>query len=96
MSELQPGMLALVTGYKNVAQNLGKIVTLDKFVSAGEIAIHGPVRRDLWVISGNGVGYTFGGNIIIGSIGLSEARHLMPIKPEADPLEIKQHQELHA
>ena len=96
MNELQPGMLALVIGYRNVAQNLGKIVTLERFVKKGQRAIEGNASKDLWVITGDGVGYTFGGNVIIGSKGLSESKHLMPIRPEADPLEQKQQQELHA
>lgn len=96
MSELQARMLALVIGCKNVEQNLGKIVTLDRFVKKGELAISGPALGDFWMISGDGVGYTAGGKVVIGNIGLSEPNHLLPIKPEADPLDVTHKEELHA
>lgn len=96
MSELQPGMLALVIGCRNVEINLGKIVTLERFVKEGQIVFDGPAMRDLWVISGEGVGYFVGGRVVISEKGLASPKHLMPIKPEADPLEQKQQQELHA
>lgn len=96
MSELQPGMLALVIGFNKVCQNLGKIVELSHFVNKGELAIAGPGKKDFWVIKGEGVGYTVGGEIIIGSVGLAEPKHLLPIRPQSDPLDQKQQQELHA
>lgn len=96
MNELQPGMLALVIGFNKVCQNLGKIVELSHFVNKGELAIAGTAKKDFWVIKGEGVGYAFGGEIIIGVVGLAEPKHLMPIRPEADPFDQKQQQELHA
>jgi hypothetical protein len=96
MSELQPGMLALVIGCKNVHENLGKIVELDRFVMAGEIALDAPARDNFWVIKGEGIGYTLGGRTIIGSIGLAKPKHLLPIKPESDPLDVTHKEELHA
>lgn len=96
MSELQPGMLALVIGCRNVEVNVGKIVTLERFVTTGQIVFNGPVIRDLWIISGDGVGYTVGDKVVTGNQGLCSAKYLLPIKPEADPLHEKQQQELHA
>jgi hypothetical protein len=96
MNELQPGMLALVIGCRNVEINVGKIVTLERFVPSGQIAFDGPTARDLWVIGGEGIGYTVGRRVIVGNQGLSQAKYLLPIKPEADPLHEKQQQELHA
>ena len=96
MSELKVGFLALVVGYKNVAQNLGKIVTLGRFVKKGEMAITGPATDDLWVIVGEGVGYTLGSEVVIGSEGLSAPNHLMPINPEQDPLEITEKEQEYA
>ena len=80
MSELQPGMLALVIGcYKN-PEHIGKIVTIVS--EAPEKAIekygHGFIIKGVepqkWALS----------------------KHLKPIRPEADPLDQKQQQELHA
>ena len=96
MSELQAGMLALVIGCRNVEVNVGKIVTLERFVTTGEIAFNGPVIRDLWIISGDGIGYTVGGKVVVGNKGLSAPQHLLPIKPEADPLDVTHKEELHA
>lgn len=96
MNELQPGMLALVIGCRNVEVNVGKIVTLERFVTTGQIAFTGPVIRDLWIISGDGIGYTIGGKVVVGNQGLSAPQHLLPIRPESDPLDQKQQQELHA
>lgn len=72
MSELQPGMLALVVGYTSVPVHLGKIVKV--------ISLHGDMAK----VSGAEPQ----------EFGL--IKHLRPIKPEADPLDQKQQQELHA
>lgn len=96
MSELQAGMLALVVGCGRVEQNIGKIVTLDRFVKKGSPAIEGIAIHDCWVIKGSEVGYTLGGEFVFGEYGLSRPCHLLPIKPEADPLDVTETQELHA
>lgn len=91
-TELKPGMMALVIGANRVSSNIGKIVTLDRFVSSGDFAICGETIRDLWIVNGDSVGYSSGGKIIIGSIGLCRPEHLMAIKPESDPLHTKEEQ----
>lgn len=96
MSELQPGMLALVIGCRNIDVNVGKIVKLERFAAVGQIGVCEPVNRDVWVVSGEGVGYTVRGGIVVGNKGLCQSKHLLPIRPEQDPLHEKQQQELHA
>jgi hypothetical protein len=72
MSELQPGMLALVIGYTMFPMHLGKIV---KVVSIeGEAAkVTGAEPQEYGLL-----------------------KHLLPIKPEADPLDVTHKEELHA
>lgn len=72
MSELQPGMLALVVGYTMHPVHLGKIVKV--------LSIEGECAK---VDGAQPQNYAM-------------LQHLLPIKPEADPLEIKVNQELHA
>lgn len=96
MSKLEPGMLALVIGCKNNPVNIGKSVTLEAFVKAGDRFVLGKARRDSWHVSGNGLSCLVGDEIVVGSDTLVASEHLLPIKPESDPLETKQEQELHA
>lgn len=86
MSELQPGMLALVIGAQYCQENIGKMV---------EIA---EVQGDEVKVKGEGlIGYLeFFDTKVNSEYFWSLAKHLLPIKPEADPLEIKVNQELHA
>lgn len=99
MSELQPGMLALVIGCTRNPANIGKIVTADQKVTAGFVGPKGyRFSSDSgWLVRGSGLIKS----ISDGSMSPSDYcyiadEHLLPIKPEADPLDQKQQQELHA
>lgn len=86
MSELQPGMLAMIIGARHCQENIGKIVEAVE-INGDEVEVQG-----------------------VGLIGYSEVKraksytgkmwaiksHLLPIKPEADPLDVNETQELHA
>ena len=80
MSELQAGMLALVIGSMNHPENIGKVVTIRQ--RAPELS------RLLF-----GDGFEVEG---VEPCLFALAKHLLPIRPEADPLDEKQQQELHA
>lgn len=80
MSELQPGMLALVVGcrFKENSSVIGSVVTLrDSFISNDGVMW----RAYEWLCDE-------ADNI--------QAKYLMPLPPLADPLHEKQQQELHA
>lgn len=99
MSELQPGMLALVVGCRKNPANIGKIVELIKFMRPGDVhdsrRFAGPVAA--WKIkSVNLVHLSISGEEIYSDTSYAEARHLLPVRPQADPLDQKQQQELHA
>lgn len=97
MSELQPGMLALVIGCTKFPTDVGKIVKLDRFLNAGDATPdNGYATKDLWLAIGENLHRVQEGNLVADDYGLSMSKHLLPIKPEADPLEIKVNQELHA
>lgn len=78
MSELQPGMLALVIGYVRLPESVGKIVTL---VAEDLIGIG---NERCWFVSG------------LDDAILVRTKHLLPINPEADPLDVTHKEELHA
>lgn len=98
MSELQPGMLALVVGYRINHKNLGKIVTAKEKVFNGYVGPDGAefISESGWLVVGEGLSLTSGGKFVDSPFCYIEESHLLPIKPEADPLEIKVNQELHA
>lgn len=91
MSELQPGMLALVIGCTKDPVLVGCIVDI---VEAIENRYPLPDKQYVWDMKG----YSLGDWIISSGMGefVVSSTHLMPIKPEADPLDQKQQQELHA
>ena len=99
MSELQPGMLAMIVGCATTPVNIGKIVTLAKFISPGEMHKTSIYSGDgpCWVVEGDGIiatsisgaEYNFGYSFV-------KRQYLMPIKPEADPLDVTNKEELHA
>lgn len=73
MSELQPGMLALVigtTGYR--PETVGMIIEIIDVTSEAGIWMNGAEMLR------------------------TAKKHLLPIRPEADPIHEKQQQELHA
>lgn len=87
MSELQPGMLALVLRSSMMPESVGTIVTCEQKVfinDYGQIDVSGTPS---WTVSGND-------NIPDGAACF--ARNLMPLPPLRDPLFQKQQQELHA
>ena len=91
MSELQPGMLALVIGCRKDPKLIGMIIEIDEAI---ETRFPLPDKQSAW----DRQGYAHGDWVCNhGSDQFVIAtQHLTPIKPEADPLEIKQTQELHA
>lgn len=99
MSELQPGMLALVIGCRKNPANIGKIVELVAFLETGGIhdgqMFGGPNAS--WKVKGDWLtGVNLRGDSFPSDITYVQPAHLLPIKPEADPLDQKQQQELHA
>ena len=73
MSELKPGMLALIVGTTgNKPETVGMLIEIESIFSI--VAS--------WTLDGERM--------------FTMLEHLLPIKPEADPLEIKVNQELHA
>lgn len=99
MSELQPGMLALIIGYARTPVNMGKVVTLKRVVSKGDK--QGPAIYDgdvsSWLVEGDGVIATNTSGVEY-ELGFTyvNARHLLPLPPLADPLETTHKEELHA
>ena len=101
MSEMQPGMLALITGAFKLKQNIGKVVELVQLVSEGEVYLapdgetYQHADKACWVVVGGDiVGWSDHGEF--GGFGLCVPVHLMPIKPESDPLDVTHKEELHA
>jgi hypothetical protein len=99
MSELQAGMLAMIIGCTRTPVNIGKIVTLNRVVSKGEKHCQATYDGDeqSWLVEGDGViatnvlgdEYEFGFTYV-------GSKHLMPIPPLADPLDVTHKEELHA
>ena len=94
-TELKPGMMALVIGATSCTDNIGKIVEVDCFVKAGDK-----------LPSGNSAGIdcivAYGDCLVVfrpvsmvyesRDYGLFLASQLMPVNPEADPLQAKEEQ----
>lgn len=72
MSELKPGMLALVIGCQYHPRHIGKIVNVVS-VEGDTAKVTGCEPQEYALL-----------------------KYLLPIKPDADPLDQKQKQELHA
>lgn len=97
MSELQAGMLALVVGCTKYDIDVGKIVKLDRYLRAGEhTPCNGCLTKDLWLATGENLHRIMGGKIVQADYGLYMTENLLPIKPEADPLDATHKEELHA
>lgn len=99
MSELQPGMLAMVVGCRSNPANIGKVVELVRFMAPNDMhdgrRFAGPVSA--WKIKGDGLVFlNLQGSTYESDCSYAESRHLMPVKPEQDKMETKQNQELHA
>lgn len=99
MSELQAGMLALIVGFSRNPHNVGKIVTVENKVVMGTPSYDGNgIFADPcgWLVTGEDLNLTKGLEIIKSNYCYVDESHLMPIKPEADPLDATHKEELHA
>lgn len=100
--KLEPGVMAVVIGFSEKPVNLGKIVTLVSFHKKGEVvdfkSTKSMVAQDCWLVEGAGISRKTKGQTtgrvenIIGSQGVFRSQHLMPIRPEEDPLEVTEHE----
>jgi hypothetical protein len=83
MSELQPGMLAMIVGsrFASTQDNIGKMVEVIEKWFDGQI-----------LVSGDSI--TKDGEKVDRALCLPI--HLLPIKPESDPLDVTDKEELHA
>lgn len=88
MSELQPGMLAMVIGAENCHENIGKIFEISEIDNVDQTALI--ISDSVMAMNADTREKGFYGHV------WARLSNLMPIKPEADPLEIKDTQELHA
>lgn len=88
--KLEPGMMCLVIGFRSSPVNLGKIVTLSEHVLEGSLNPSGnKYKVSGWLCYGEGlVSVASGGREVCGKRGLFASKHLMPIRPEEDPLEM--------
>lgn len=101
MSELQPGMLALIIR-DEICENLGKMVAVDRFVRNGDdLPDQTTSIGDGWLVIGEGLlseivedGISIG--LVADNCAVFEASALLPIKPETDPLDVTHKEELHA
>ena len=84
MSELQPGVLALIVGsrYAGTQINIGKMV---------EVISIEPDNQAL--VKGDSITDQHGGTV---DQALCLKTHLLPIKPQCDPLDVTHKEELHA
>lgn len=87
--KLEPGMMCLVIGYREKPVNVGKVVFLDKYVKAGELNPSGLYYvEDYWICTGENLVSVCGIREVVENEGLFNPKHLMPIRPEEDPLEM--------
>lgn len=86
MSELQPGMLAMVYGLVVDTEYNGLMVTLTMQVTPDNIHDFGKVDIGDWFVE-------HGGEEIDGPF---MPKNLLPIKPQSDPLDVTHKEELHA
>ena len=99
-TELKPGMMALVIGCVKRPENIGKVVELISYIKKGDRNSSGHVMNaDSWEIKGDNlfsITVLAGTDILIstslGERSSASPNHLMPIKPESDPLHTKEEQ----
>lgn len=84
MSELQAGGLVLIIGarYEVTQVNIGKMAEVVSIEPGGEV-----------IVKSDSIVDKFGGSV---DQALCLRTHLLPIKPEADPLDVTNKEELHA
>ena len=101
MGEIKPGILALVISSNGVTNNVGKVVMVERLVQPGEPIgnnAHYVGTMPVWLCTGEGVEMTCqrpDGNLyaVASGRGYFPPFRLMPINPQADPLEKTQQQE---
>lgn len=94
---LETGMLAMIIGSKYNPENIGKTVTLGRFLKAGDIIeeANSILMEDSWVVYGENIRCymecrSTGAPIIAyNNFGAVTPHNLMPIRPEEDPLEVE-------
>lgn len=98
--KLSPGMMCLVVGFREDPVNLGKVVTLKSFHKRGDFIQTGKgdslasLVQDCWLVEGKNLsrewrcGLTNKVITYVDCNGIFKTEHLMPIRPEEDPLEI--------
>lgn len=94
--ELVPGGLAMIVGCNSNPFNIGRIITTEKLASFGDIGPDGSTYGGPggWLCRGDGLFVSrLGGGVEKADYCYSDPRHLMPINPCADLLEITQQQE---
>lgn len=96
MSELQVGGLAMVIGCLSNPRHIGKVVEIISAIPEGHgVSIEGAI----YYCSG-GDGFVCSGHDVSPhpdhKYGSFAKKHLIPIKPSADPLDVTNKEELHA
>lgn len=87
MSELQPGMLALVIRSTLMPEAIGATVICEERVFIDEHGEYADSGIPSWIVSGS--------DIVPDGAGCYE-RNLLPLPPLADPLHVTHKEELHA
>lgn len=88
--KLEPGMMCLVIGGLKNLDNIGKTVKLVRFLKKGEYLLSDTsVAFDVWDVLGENLTLMRANNTKVrGNISIVCPKHLMPIRPEEDPLEM--------
>lgn len=101
MSELQAGMLALVIG-GDEQENLGRTVCLIHTIKDDDLLPCGSYSMtNGWLCDGENLASSLYEDDVFVELtyddwGLFEPRHLLPIPPISDPLDVTHKEELHA
>ena len=83
-TELKPGMMALVIGADHCEENIGKIFEVSSIDSSDSTAL--VVSEDVMGLNKeDGIKAFYGHSWV-------HLKHLLPIKPQADPLHTKEEQ----
>ena len=96
--KLEPGMMCLVIGFKKQPVNVGKVVVLERLMFEGDRTPSGATFKpstsgNAWLVTGEClfkyvVDAASGGSYEASSYAIQLESHLMPIRPEKDPLEM--------
>lgn len=94
--QFKPGDLALIVGAFSVPQNIGKACELVQFVQAGQTytapdgQVYQHCDRACWVTSAADLSANIEGAPIMVGWGLSVPEHLMPLKGDEQPAQVRQ------